>query len=50
MFFEHRMRTFQGTFHSNPDYAFGDGWSAMRRDLTEIQAMAQALRERNPRR
>jgi Seven times multi-haem cytochrome CxxCH len=21
MFFEHRMRTFQGTFHANPDYA-----------------------------
>lgn len=41
---EHRMRTFQGTFHANPDYAFWYGWSEMRRDLTEIEEMAGALR------
>jgi hypothetical protein len=23
MYLEHRMRAFQGTFHANPDYAFG---------------------------
>ncbi len=37
MFLEHRMRTFQGTFHANPDYSFWYGWSEMQRDLTEIK-------------
>jgi hypothetical protein len=41
---EHRMRTFQGTFHANPDYAFWYGWSEMRRDLTEIEETAKAMR------
>jgi hypothetical protein len=41
---EHRMRTFQGTFHSNPDYALWYGWSEMRRDLTEIEEMAKGMR------
>ena len=44
MFLEHRMRTFQGTFHSNPDYAFWYGWSKMQRDLTEIDALAERMR------
>jgi hypothetical protein len=44
MFLEHRMRTFQGTFHANPDYALWYGWSAMQRDLTEIKSMASDLR------
>lgn len=44
MFFEHRMRTFQGTFHANPDYALWYGWSKMQRDLTEIKTMAKELR------
>ncbi len=44
MFMEHRMRTFQGTFHSNPDYAFWYGWSEMQRDLTEIRDKAKQLR------
>lgn len=44
MFLEHRMRAFQGTFHANPDYALWYGWSEMRRDLTEIQTMAEELR------
>lgn len=44
MFLEHRMRTFQGTLHANPDYAFWYGWSEMVRDLTEIREMAQQLR------
>ena len=26
MFLEHRMRTFQGTFHASPDYALWYGW------------------------
>lgn len=44
MFFKHRMRTFQGTFHMNPDYALWYGWSALVKDLTEIKAMAAELR------
>lgn len=44
MYLEHRMRTFQGTFHANPDYAFWYGWSEMQRDLTEIKTMAEELR------
>jgi hydroxylamine dehydrogenase len=47
MFLEHRMRTFQGTFHANPDYALWYGWSAMQRDLTEIRAMAEQLRSKH---
>jgi Zn-finger protein len=44
MFLEHRMRTFQGTFHANPDYALWYGWSEMQRDLSEIKHAAQELR------
>ncbi len=44
MFLEHRMRTFQGTFHANPDYALWYGWSEMRRSLTEIRTLAEELR------
>lgn len=47
MFLEHRMRTFQGTFHANPDYALWYGWSEMQRDLTEIRYMAAEMRERH---
>jgi hydroxylamine dehydrogenase len=46
MFLEHRMRTFQGTFHANPDYALWYGWAEMQRDLTEIKAMAAEMREK----
>jgi predicted CXXCH cytochrome family protein len=45
MFLKHRMRTFQGTFHGNPDYALWYGWSEMQRGLTEIKEMAQELRK-----
>lgn len=44
MFLEHRMRTFQGTFHANPDYALWYGWSEMQRTLTEIKTLAEELR------
>jgi hydroxylamine dehydrogenase len=44
MFLEHRMRTFQGAFHANPDYALWYGWSEMKQDLTAIKAMAEELR------
>ncbi len=43
MFLKHRMRTFQGAFHANPDYALWYGWSEMNRDLSEIKAMAEEL-------
>jgi hypothetical protein len=46
MYLEHRMRTFQGTFHANPDYAFWYGWSEMQRSLTEIKTMAEELRSK----
>lgn len=46
MFFEHRMRTFQGTFHINPDYALWYGWSELQRDLTEIKEMAAEKRDK----
>jgi hypothetical protein len=51
MFLEHRMRTFQGSFHSNPDYAFWYGWSKMVSDITEIRkAAADLRREKNGKR
>ncbi len=47
MFLKHRMRTFQGTFHANPDYALWYGWSEMQRDLTEIKTLAEELRRKS---
>ncbi|TKJ37979.1 cytochrome C [candidate division LCP-89 bacterium B3_LCP] len=44
MFLKHRMRTFQGTFHANPDYALWYGWSEMVQDLSEIKEMAVDIR------
>jgi len=44
MFLEHRMRTFQGTFHANPDYALWYGWSEMVRDLAEIKELAAQMK------
>ena len=46
MYLEHRMRAFQGTFHANPDYALWYGWSEMQRDLSEIKALAEELRDK----
>ena len=45
MHLKHRMRTFQGAFHNNPDYSLWYGWSEMVRDLTEIRTMAEELRK-----
>lgn len=47
MFLEHRMRTFQGTFHNNPDYALWYGWSEMIRSLSDIKRMAEELRSQH---
>jgi len=44
MFLEHRMRTFQGSFHASPDYALWYGWSEMQRSLTEIREKAAEMR------
>jgi hydroxylamine dehydrogenase len=44
MYLEHRMRTFQGTFHGSPDYALWYGWSEMQRDLTEIRELGEQMR------
>lgn len=44
MYLKHRMRTFQGFFHVNPDYAYWYGWSAMVKDLGEIQETAKIMR------
>jgi hypothetical protein len=45
MFLEHRMRAFQGAFHSNPDYSLWYGWSEMVCDLTEIRTAADEMRQ-----
>ncbi len=44
MFLEHRMRSFQGAFHMNPDYQHWYGWAEMKRDLAEIRHEAEELR------
>jgi hypothetical protein len=44
MFLEHRNRSFQGTFHNNPDYAFWYGWSELQRSLSDIKYMAEEMR------
>jgi len=50
MYLEHRMRTFQGTFHASPDYALWYGWSEMQRSLSEIRELAADMRERQQKR
>jgi hypothetical protein len=45
MFLKHRMRTFQGVFHANPDYALWYGWSEMQRDLSEIRELAVSMKK-----
>jgi len=49
MLMEHRMRTFQGSFHMNPDYQHWYGWAEMKRDLAEIKAEAAAIRKEHAR-
>jgi hydroxylamine dehydrogenase len=48
MFMEHRMRAFQGAFHTNPDFTFWYGWSQMQQDLVAIGEMAREIRRRVP--
>jgi hypothetical protein len=44
MYMKHRMRTYQGCFHVNPDYAYWYGWAMMTKDLGKIQELAHLLR------
>lgn len=46
MHLKHRMRAFQGAFHSNPDYTLWYGWSELKRDLTEIKTLAAEMRDK----
>lgn len=47
MFLKHRMRTFQGAFHANPDYSLWYGWAEMQMDLSEIRELAAELERRH---
>ena len=44
MYMKHRMRTYQGFFHVNPDYAYWYGWAMMTKDLDEIKELAKTMR------
>jgi len=44
MYMKHRMRTYQGNFHVNPDYAYWYGWAMMTKDLGEIKELAKTMR------
>jgi hydroxylamine dehydrogenase len=46
MFMDHRMKTFQGAFHLNYDYSTWYGYAKMKKDLTEIKELAEAMRSR----
>jgi len=44
MYLKHRMRTFQGFFHINPDYACWYGWAGMVEDLGKLRETARLMR------
>ena len=44
MYMKHRMRTYQGNFHVNPDYAYWYGWAMMTKDVGEIKELAGIMR------
>ncbi|MDI6686925.1 MAG: hypothetical protein QME06_01760 [Desulfobacterales bacterium] len=44
MYMKHRMRTYQGFFHVNPDYAYWYGWAMMTEDLGAIKEMDTTMR------
>jgi len=47
MFMDHRMKTFQGAFHINPDYTTWYGYAKMKKDLVEIRELAVDMRARH---
>ncbi|MBN2419171.1 MAG: cytochrome C [Deltaproteobacteria bacterium] len=44
MYMKYRMRTYQGVFHANPDYAYWYGWAAMTKSLNEIKELDRTIR------
>jgi len=44
MYMKYRMRTYQGVFHANPDYAYWYGWAAMTKSLGEIKELDRTIR------
>ena len=46
MFMDHRMKTFQGAFHLNPDYSTWYGYGKLNKDLIEIRELAQEMRDK----
>jgi predicted CXXCH cytochrome family protein len=44
MFMEHRMRTFQGAFHNNPDYVTWYGLAELKKDIVDMTRDAQEMR------
>ncbi len=44
MFMDHRMKTFQGAFHINPDYTTWYGYAKMKKDLAEIKELDVEMR------
>jgi len=46
MLMDHRMKTFQGAFHTNPDYTLWYGWAELKKDLVEIKEEARIIRSR----
>ena len=47
MHLKHRMRLFQGAFHSNPDYSLWYGWNEMVQDLAEIRVKVSEGRKKH---
>ncbi|NTV48142.1 MAG: cytochrome C [Geobacteraceae bacterium] len=47
MFMDHRMKTFQGAFHLNPDYTTWYGYAKMKKDLVEIREMAIDMKKKS---
>jgi hypothetical protein len=45
MFLEHRMRTFQGAFHNNPDYVTWYGLAELKKDLVDMTREAHEMRK-----
>ena len=44
MFMDHRMKTFQGAFHLNPDYTTWYGYAKMKKDITEMKELDHHMR------
>ncbi len=45
MFMDHRMKTYQGAFHINPDYTTWYGYAKLKKDLVEIKELAENMRK-----